>query len=87
MTMNIPDALLTRINAALDTIRPHLHVDGGDVEVVELTDDNRLLLRWLGNCQNCQMSAMTMKAGVEQAIRNQIPEIRSVEAINGTVGH
>jgi Fe-S cluster biogenesis protein NfuA len=85
--MNIPDTLLTRINAALDTIRPHLHVDGGDVEVVELTDDNRLLLRWLGNCQTCQMSAMTMKAGVEQAIRNQIPEIRSVEAINGTPGH
>ncbi len=81
--MNIPQELLERINSALDTIRPHLHVDGGDVEVVELTEDNLLKVRWLGNCQHCLMSAMTMKAGVEQAIRNQIPEIRGVEAVNG----
>lgn len=81
--MPIAPELLARINAALDTIRPHLHVDGGDVEVVELTDEHLLRVRWIGNCQNCHMSAMTMKAGVEQAVRNQVPEVRSVEAVNG----
>lgn len=75
--------LLERINAALADIRPHLQVDGGNVEVVELTDDYRVIVRWLGNCENCFMSAMTMKAGIEQAILSKVPEIKGVEAING----
>jgi len=74
--------LLHRINQALESIRPHLAVDGGDVEVVEVTPDMKVKIRWMGNCVNCSMSAMTLKAGIEQAIRGKIPEIVAVEAVN-----
>jgi Fe-S cluster biogenesis protein NfuA len=75
--------LKERIEKALDSIRPHLAVDGGDVEIVEVTDDMQLKIKWLGNCENCFMSVMTMKAGIEQVVKSQVPEILSVEAING----
>ena len=73
--------LLLRVNEALDSIRPHLAVDGGDVEVLEVTSDKKVKIRWVGNCINCSMSAMTLKAGIEQAIKGKIPEIVSVEAV------
>ncbi len=75
--------LKERIEKALDSIRPHLAVDGGDVEIVEVTADMQLKIKWLGNCENCFMSVMTMKAGIEQVVKAQVPEILSVEAING----
>jgi Fe-S cluster biogenesis protein NfuA len=75
--------LKERIEKALDSIRPHLAVDGGDVEVVNVTDNMCLKIKWLGNCENCFMSVMTMKAGIEQVVMAQVPEILSVEAING----
>ena len=75
--------LLERIDRALDDIRPHLAVDGGNIEVVEVTDDMDVKIKWLGNCEFCSMSIMTMKAGVEQAIRSKVPEIAKVEAVNG----
>ena len=75
--------LRARVDKALDSIRPHLAVDGGDVEIVEVTDDMCLKIKWLGNCENCFMSVMTMKAGIEQVVKAQVPEILSVEAING----
>lgn len=77
------DVLLDRIESALDEIRPHLNVDGGDIEIIEVTNDMRLKVRWLGNCEMCSMSAMTMRGGIEQVIRNKVPEIASVEAVNG----
>lgn len=75
--------MFEKVNLALDEIRPHLEVDGGNIELVEVTDDLIVRIKWLGNCEHCSMSAMTMKAGVEQAIKTRLPEIRSVEAING----
>lgn len=75
--------LLERVDAALDDVRPHLAVDGGDVEVVDITDDHIVQIKWLGTCRDCSMSAMTMKAGVEQALKGRIPEVAGVEAING----
>ena len=75
--------LLQKIEAALDDIRPHLAADGGNVEVVEVTDDGTVKVRWLGNCENCFMSIMTMKAGIEQAIKNKVPGIHHIEAVNG----
>ncbi len=74
-----------RVEEALETIRPHLLVDGGNVELVEITDDMRVLIRWVGMCESCSMSAMTLKAGISEAVRNKIPEIISVEAVNGVV--
>lgn len=76
--------ILHQIELALDDIRPHLAVDGGDVSVVELTDEMRVKVRWLGACEACSMSTMTMRAGVEQAVKSRLPQILSVEAINGT---
>ena len=77
------EELLKKIEEALQDVRPHLTADGGDVEVVEITDDNVVKVRWLGNCENCFMSIMTMKAGIEQAVKNKVPEIKAVEAVNG----
>ena len=77
------EALLQKIDHALDELRPHLAVDGGDIEVVDVTEDLRVKIKWLGNCVNCSMSAMTLKAGVEQALKHQIPGLKSVEPING----
>ena len=74
-------ALLRRVNEALDSVRPHLVVDGGNVEVLEVTSDGKVKIRWVGKCINCSMSAMTLKAGIEQAIKGKIPEIVSVEAV------
>lgn len=76
--------LLGRIEDALQTVRPHLIVDGGDVEVVELTDDLHVKIRWKGMCESCSMSGMTLHAGIAEAIRGKIPEIAGVEAVNGT---
>ena len=74
---------LKAIDSALDNVRPHLKVDGGDIEVVDLADEMVVQIKWLGNCENCFMSAMTMKAGVEQELKSKFPEIKGVEALNG----
>jgi len=75
--------IISKIDLALDEIRPHLKVDGGDVEVVDVTDDFIVKVKWLGNCVVCSMSTMTMKAGIEQAIMQKVPHIKAVEAVNG----
>lgn len=75
-------AILSAIDAALDSIRPHLKVDGGDVEVVDITEGKLVKVKWLGNCSSCNMSQFTMKAGIEQTIKSVMPEITGVEAVN-----
>lgn len=77
--------LREQIEFALDTIRPYLEADGGNVRVIELTEDMVLKIEMLGSCGSCPMSSMTLKAGVEEAIKRAIPEIVRVEAINLTV--
>jgi Fe-S cluster biogenesis protein NfuA len=76
--------LLQRVENALDTIRPYLEADGGNVSIEEITSDNIVRLRLLGSCGSCPMSIMTLKAGIEQAIKRSVPEIESVEAVNLT---
>lgn len=73
-----------RIELSLDHIRPYLKADGGNVRIIEITQDNVVKLEFLGNCGNCTMSTMTFKAGVEEAIRRSVPEIRSIEVVNLT---
>jgi len=80
--MAIKPDLLARIEASLSSIRPYLEADGGDIEIVDMTDDNVLQVKLTGACQTCPMSPTTMKAGVEEAIRAAIPEIMAVQAIN-----
>jgi Fe-S cluster biogenesis protein NfuA len=74
--------LKIKVLEALETIRPFLLQDGGDVELVEIDADFIVKLKLLGNCQACSMSPMTMKAGIEEAIKRAVPEIKSVLAIN-----
>lgn len=76
--------LLQRVENALDTIRPYLEADGGNVSIEEITSDNVVRLRLLGSCGSCPMSIMTLKAGIEQAIKRAVPEIESIEAVNLT---
>lgn len=76
--------LQERVEQALDTIRPYLETDGGNVSVEEITAENVVKLKLLGTCANCAMSIMTFKAGLEQAIKKAVPEIVAVEAINLT---
>lgn len=73
-----------RVEEALGTIRPYLEADGGDLRVLEITDDLIVTVELLGNCGSCPMSSMTMKAGIEQAIINAVPEIKAVKATNIT---
>ena len=70
------------IEKAIDNIRPYLIADGGNIKVLEITDDHVVKVEMLGSCGDCRMSSMTLKAGVEDAIRQAFPEIKRVEAIN-----
>ncbi len=79
---NISIEMQQRLASALDTIRPYLEADGGDLRVVKLTDEMTLQIELLGTCRSCSMSSMTLKAGVEQAVLKAVPEIKSVVAIN-----
>ncbi|MEX2336786.1 MAG: NifU family protein [Fulvivirga sp.] len=80
----LSDELIANIEAALDNIRPYLETDGGNVRILEITDDLVVRLELLGACGSCPMSTMTLKAGVEEAIRRAVPQIKAVEAVNIT---
>ena len=82
MTEEEKKFLLERAEEAMDDVRPHLAVDGGDVEIVDLTDDLILQIKWLGNCQTCSMSTLTLRAGIEQSLKQRVPEIHGVEPVN-----
>jgi Fe-S cluster biogenesis protein NfuA len=66
----------------LDQIRPYLQQDGGDIEFISISDDNILNVELRGACGSCPYSIITLKNGVETAVRKAIPQIKSVEAIN-----
>lgn len=75
-------SLLARVEHALDQIRPYMETDGGNIRIVEITPEMIVKVELTGNCGTCPMSAMTMKAGVEEAIKKAVPEIKSIVAIN-----
>ena len=76
--------LLNKVEKALDTIRPYLEADGGNVKVLEIDNGKNVILELMGNCGSCPMSVMTLKAGVEEAVKREVPEINSVNAVNIT---
>lgn len=78
------EEITKRVESALDSIRPYLEADGGNVRVLELSADNILKLEFVGACGNCPMSTMTFKAGVEEAIKRVVPEIKIIEVVNLT---
>lgn len=71
-----------RIEAALNKIRPSLQADGGDVELVEVTEDNVVKVRLQGACGSCPMALLTLKNGVERVLKEEIPEIKEVVSVN-----
>ncbi|AFK04640.1 nitrogen-fixing NifU domain-containing protein [Emticicia oligotrophica DSM 17448] len=76
--------LLEKVENALNSVRPYLQTDGGNVRVVEVTEDLTAKIELLGACGTCPMSSMTFKAGLEEAILKAVPEIKKVEALNLT---
>lgn len=76
------DSMRNKIEEALNTIRPYLQADGGNVEVVEIIDNHTLKVELTGACKTCNMSMMTMKAGIEETIKRAVPEIKEVIAVN-----
>jgi len=81
MSSNHPDLIL-KIEETLSSLRPFLEADHGNVSFVELTDDFIVRVRLEGACSSCSMSAMTLKAGIEQSIIKAVPGIKSVEAVD-----
>ena len=70
-----------QVQEALDKIRPALQRDGGDVELVEISDDGIVKVKLQGACGGCPMSQMTLKMGIEKVVKQSVPEIKSVEAL------
>jgi Fe-S cluster biogenesis protein NfuA len=75
------EELVTKVKNVIEQIRPYLQADGGDVEYVNITEDNTVNIRLLGMCGNCPHSRMTLKNGIEAAVIRALPEIKSVESV------
>jgi Fe-S cluster biogenesis protein NfuA len=74
-------ALTHKVEEVLNTVRPYLQADGGDVEVVEVSESRDVLLKLIGNCSSCSMSEMTMTAGIEESLRRAIPDLGKIQAL------
>ena len=70
--------IIKKVEEALDQIRPYLESDGGDIRLIEITDDFIVKVKLLGACGDCQVSTMTLKAGVEQAVKKVLPQVKEV---------
>jgi Fe-S cluster biogenesis protein NfuA len=82
MSKTYLEEVIEKIHSAIDEVRPYLKADGGDVELVELTGDNTVKVRLTGACDGCPFSVMTLKAGIEQAIRKKFPEMKELVAVD-----
>lgn len=78
--VNYPE-FLKKITASLEKIRPYLQADGGDITLVEVTEDLVVKVKLIGACGTCPYSLMTLKNGVEQSLKRDIPEVKSVEQV------
>ncbi|MFO7574736.1 MAG: NifU family protein [Bacteroidales bacterium] len=76
------NSLIEKVKQALEKVRPYLQSDGGDIELVEITPENIVKVRLTGACHGCPYSMMTLKAGVEQALMKDVPEIKEVVSVN-----
>lgn len=71
-----------KVLAAIEQLRPFLHADGGDMELIEVKDDATVVVKLLGACSDCSMSMMTLKAGLEESVKKAAPEVKEVVALN-----
>lgn len=67
-----------KVQKAIDKIRPNLQADGGDVQLIDVTDDGIVKVKLLGACHGCPMAQMTLKNGIERFLKKEIPEVREV---------
>ena len=74
-------AMKEKVEAALAQVRPMLQRDGGDVELVEITDDGIAKVRLQGACQGCPMAQVTLQMGIERVLKEMVPDIKSVQAV------
>ncbi len=81
MSKNTNKEIIYKINKGIESVRPYLITDGGDIELVAVDSDNTVKVRLLGACQGCPFSMMTLKAGIEQAIRKEWPELKTLESV------
>lgn len=72
-----------RVEQSLETVRPFLRMDGGDVRFLRFRENGTVELQWVGTCLTCPMSAMTLRAGLERVLMRDIPEVQRVEAVAG----
>jgi len=79
------EKIINKIEEALSQVRPFLESDGGDIRLIEVTKDYVVKVKLLGACSDCQVSVMTLKAGVEQAIKKVLPEVKEVVDIDKIV--
>ena len=70
-----------RVEEVLNKVRPYLQADGGDIELVDITEDDIIKVKLTGACHGCPMSQMTLRAGVERALMSELPEVKRVEAV------
>ena len=70
-----------RVMKALDSVRPGLQADGGDLEFVRIDENNVVYIKLVGACGGCPMSTITLKQGIERILKMQVPEVTSVEAV------
>ena len=70
-----------QVKAALDNVRPSLQADGGDVEFVSLADDGTVSVRLTGACGSCPMSQMTLKMGIENYLKKEVPQVSTVVGV------
>ena len=71
-----------RVLRALDSVRPGLQADGGDLELISVDEQGRVRIKLTGNCGDCPMSKITLQQGIERILKNQVPEVTSVEAVD-----
>lgn len=76
------EELKTKVENVLDQVRPYLQQDGGDLKLIEITDDNVVNVELTGACSSCAFSTMTLKNGVEATLKKVLPEIKEVVAVN-----
>ncbi len=76
------EAIKERVEKALEKIRPYLVADGGDIAMVDITEDMVVKVELKGACNGCPFSVQTLKAGVEMAVKNEVPEIKAVIDVN-----
>jgi Fe-S cluster biogenesis protein NfuA len=76
--MSESKSIKERVLKALERVRPYLQSDGGDIELIDITEDYTVKVRLKGACHGCPYSMQTLKAGVEQALMKEVPEIKKV---------